>query len=1274
MDPWKSWTPTTNQASYDRGKRNCDGVRWVKEAECPPSNEQSMERVPDNGRKQFKNVVLVASRYFEQLLKPMENEQVKVLYSENPISEKLKRLIEIHKKRYAMDTLWIIVSGIFTLVDSENYIMCSSCKHPLNFLKGRKSFDSVSFIDYASSVCVNTQKILGHGSEIIIVPPIPASVAVVENYSSHEELHSKTSEVCVPVTNCETYLNLKGSYNKFCHLWTQLACNQISHWFKNKPFESLRDSGYSSFRIFSSRQGLNTVLDKWYSAMQNFLSLALCPPQESESTTEGSYEKIVVLGSTTFTKKLQDLAYNMNVTFVDENVSLDDDGVIFLSKLECTHPGKTLWVILAGVSEVSELLDEGYPECNLFSCTRSLPAFVYKNHTLGDPAYKNMSYLEVVTAVIKQVNDFAVAATEVLSEDSCVFLAPITPLIAAWGGKGSFLGQEESSICHANSHRIFKQNPNIPLLCGDVEVWKQMTKELEGQWLKLLMDSLLTDKVLYDLMQKYVKMKPQVLKFVESESFDEADEIQDVWSVLMVNIFRYFLGVKKANKRKCVSSCIQEKTKLQAEPLRKDHEDKADKNHWLLDERGIHSPMTTPSVFDEFSVQSLKDIHSFNNQMQQFLTPSVAPSVIPLSLNTPFLGSVSNAGPHMTYSFPPPVQSFPLPPPPVPVQSLLPPVQSYPLPPPPLPAPVLPPLPVPAPLPLPAPAPVPAPAPAPLPVPAPVPFSSLQLQHSASLSVTSYSTLPSRIPPPAPMAVPSLPSHSVCSVTSLSQPAPSPAQSPASSSKQLTAPDKISEDSRDVIQALYKQDPDTQGVTVIIEHTATRMNHTEAENILKGFGELENNSLRWYQRQKSQDDFIVVNYKYRKDAEQAKQLLNILKSFGPKSKAKLVTEDEEKSTVKGGWREEFSHFSENSAVKEGLKEEVLHSSEKSTREYKSSHNKRKERSARRVSRDSFGYELHKRKKTPSKEEAEYKLAKRELNIEHDRDFELYLQTPEIHPEYDCQYVLFREQYQQKYPGELDEEKYMNLWKTFWKVVVTEMLKDEYDEKRKVLDIEYKLHCDKTSKEHVKHKSSRKRDDFQKEKDCKRALTHNEDGKILTKSVTPDGDEEFFVDKTLRLLTEVSPALGILEPMFIQLKKEIEHCQCDRAKLCKLFEDEERKLILKRISEKAKKLSEITKDSGSEKYVVKLQLASVQALKLVEYATSGSKKQGSEKQSYYGIDIESVAKATYNKTNADIIQSIKDLLAVKGIRDIQDDDLSSIYDAVVLAHMKLACMK
>ena len=283
-----------------------------------------------------------------------------------------------------------------------------------------------------------------------------------------------------------------------------------------------------------------------------------------------------------------------------------------------------------------------------------------------------------------------------------------------------------------------------------------------------------------------------------------------------------------------------------------------------------------------------------------------------------------------------------------------------------------------------------------------------------------------------------------------------------------------------------------------------------------------------------------------------------------------------------------------------------------------------------------------------------------MEREFKEELELYTQTPEIHPDYEEKLILFKKFYRVRYGSKQEDEEFETQWKAFWRKGITQILRKEYSMRKKALDLEHSGKLERQAEEILKYKSPEGPSKAQK------TLAAGEnDHSPRNSNELPVGDKDLFVEESLRLLKEVAPFLGELSSSVQCLLKKINDCSSDYGKICKIFETEENRSILKEVSQKSKELAEVKEESWSEKQVLKFQLVSIQTLKLLKWALSY------EKPKHFGLDIENIARLTYNKNPAYIIQTIKDLLSFKDINETSKEDISEIYKDVLSAHVDIS---
>lgn len=337
-------------------------------------------------------------------------------------------------------------------------------------------------------------------------------------------------------------------------------------------------------------------------------------------------------------------------------------------------------------------------------------------------------------------------------------------------------------------------------------------------------------------------------------------------------------------------------------------------------------------------------------------------------------------------------------------------------------------------------------------------------------------------------------------------------------------------------------------------------------------------------------------------------------------------------------------------------------------------------------------------KPGSKANKKMLAAEDDLKREHDRELKLYIEMPEVHPEYEQKYSIFIDQYRRQFPGRHDMNHSDKLWRVFWKELVTGILQEEYQKKREGLRIEF-MHPVLNKQEakpsaSTKRKSTDERYDHKGKKSQRidEQLTNVNKGRSMqSRNMDRAGllqalqdSEDVDMREALDLLQEISPDLGILGPAVKLLMEKIRSSWSNKKEVNALLQDKDNGMVLQMVSEKAKSLSE---RSAPGPYTLKLELASMQALKLINYHQPVHKEEklhdfdvnkvahGLEVNNIsHGLDVNKVARATYNKDPAYIIQFIKNALLFEGIKNATNDDVTDIYVAVTSAHFAMAYSK
>ncbi|XP_064089028.1 uncharacterized protein LOC135203204 [Macrobrachium nipponense] len=505
----------------------------------------------------FRQVVVLANSAYKIQLKGMENSRVKVVYEDNLSSETMiYNIIQKHRKEFGRNTLWIPLAGVYTFVNDVKVESCKNCKEPLRVIPKPSQLNDNKLLDYkilqlCQDTCDTVQYRLGSDGLITIVPPLPALLALTENYNTHQDLHDAVDGYNLIVAKT-TYERMRKKYNAFCRTWIENSCERNKSWISVEVFQEYKNRGEANLFPIFSKFRYEIRLKNWFEMMEKFINLVLettFPDMrviESLSTSckldstevppppDDKVSKVVVVGSTKFTKDLQELTKDLNVEHLNENIDFDEDGLDFLNKLHNKHPSKTLCVILSGVSEVAQPVDSGPPKCKTVKCKEPIPVFVTKNDKLGDPDFKDMEINRMGNIIVKEAFDFATLALKKLKEGSNIILAPIMPMCAIWSGN-------DTSHSHDALHRMYKQDPNVPHFIGDSSVWIKSAKALEIKWLNKIISSVKKDSYLCELLKQYKKEIPPVLEYVEDVTVPQVKDMQKAWSEMMAKLLRYYL-------------------------------------------------------------------------------------------------------------------------------------------------------------------------------------------------------------------------------------------------------------------------------------------------------------------------------------------------------------------------------------------------------------------------------------------------------------------------------------------------------------------------------------------------------------------------------------------------------------------------------------------------------------------------------------------------------------------------------------------------------------
>ena len=335
----------------------------------------------------------------------------------------------------------------------------------------------------------------------------------------------------------------------------------------------------------------------------------------------------------------------------------------------------------------------------------------------------------------------------------------------------------------------------------------------------------------------------------------------------------------------------------------------------------------------------------------------------------------------------------------------------------------------------------------------------------------------------------------------------------------------------------------------------------------------------------------------------------------------------------------------------------------------------------------------------------YLAAKEEIKREHEREQKLYLELPEVHPEYEEKYKVFLNQYKTHYPGRDDSDHCKKLWMLFWKELVSSMLETAHKKKRELLDKEY-MKAQEEQAEMAEPTPKRKAlsdgkgsskypraEDFDQARPGRSSDSMNTTSKS-TAQMTPSHYDQgiaslssrqsasslpgthaaasklsqtsikFSIPQAVAVISEMCNFLGELSPAVKLVMNKVKEVNMDPMKTAAVFTDKDNAMIMKIIAGKLKELSEKYPSPNKEKLV----LASFHSLQLLELPTTAVDVQ---KKPYHGLDLTKVARATFDKDPAFIVQFIKNALLYEGVADPSQNDISDIFVKITNIHFTMA---
>ncbi|XP_064092448.1 uncharacterized protein LOC135205603 isoform X2 [Macrobrachium nipponense] len=521
-------------------------ITWTAEDEAISVTEPAVQK--------YESVVIITNTLYSRELHTIgytgNHLTVNIISADDLSPEALVEEVKRNKEKFPQKSLWILVCGIYDIAGVSQHPDCQQC----NFVLKQLITTDVSCLPLESvayhlqdktsrfnKVHQKIQRMLEPNGVFILSPPIPLLIAVEEAFHNHPTLHRACRLNYSFCATVKTVQALYVSYNMFCDVWTKLACEWMSSLLPDEIFQNFRTSNrnLNLVGVTEIREHVLNPKHSWAKMMRELMNVVSSIPfptktvsiKKSQMKKDGMFKRAVVIGNVKYLDNLKQLTSSFPISFIDEDVYFDEDGMNLLKEQQASWPPNTICIILTGVSCIAEALETG-PKCIRASCDTPLPVFVPKNHPEGSSEYYGMNTEEMVNHIVNTAFEFAQNTIDFLKDGSALFLAPIMPLRAVWGGK-------QSKLSHDALHKLVESD-SVPVFGASQNEWLKCTQALEDKWIQMTMENLDPISEAYSLYEEYLKEKTDILQYIVDSS-DRTDNFRNTWSNLVCNILKDFL-------------------------------------------------------------------------------------------------------------------------------------------------------------------------------------------------------------------------------------------------------------------------------------------------------------------------------------------------------------------------------------------------------------------------------------------------------------------------------------------------------------------------------------------------------------------------------------------------------------------------------------------------------------------------------------------------------------------------------------------------------------
>ena len=468
----------------------------------------------------------------------------------------IPKLIHEHRSKNHKKALWLLPTGIYSLVEFYQHPLCQQCKQPLHVLHFRSQVlpsrdemneSTMEMLKYAKILDRTIQKSLNSEEVILFVPPIRALVVVADVFGDHRLLHQVCETNSAFCTDAKILDILREYYNIFCENWKTLV--------SDKKFEF----PFSALSIFmeyqNENQGQHVVpvadtedytfaVETWADMLRTFIENAIgfdpatnslfgdplsSFPKGPEKQASEEIQQIAVVGEKHRLKELEKLNAQFPIRLIDEKVDFSEAFVKRLLHHQESMPGATIWLISPGIAHLT-VEAVGDTHCSMADCCNSLIYCALKVDTEGPCKDKESKIENMVNNKISQSKCFAKQMLKKINPSSVICYLPVLPTSVILASKNTQ---------HSHIHLLKLADPALQIFNGIYSSWVKCASHFDSQWKKLLVEN--APPQFGSVLEKYFSRKSRCMNFVYSVSAVKGNSRFLVeWSEMVSEVLHVF--------------------------------------------------------------------------------------------------------------------------------------------------------------------------------------------------------------------------------------------------------------------------------------------------------------------------------------------------------------------------------------------------------------------------------------------------------------------------------------------------------------------------------------------------------------------------------------------------------------------------------------------------------------------------------------------------------------------------------------------------------------